>query len=227
MCGIWGWWHRDGKPAVEEAVIRKSTEVMQPRGPDDFGSYRSPAGMAMGFRRLSIIDLESGQQPMGNEDGSVHVTLNGEIYNFKTLRERLLGLGHTFQTHSDTEVIVHGYEQWGDEVLQHLCGMFGLAIWDERRRRLVLARDRMGIKPVYYVDAPEVFGYASDLRSIVSMPHVDKDLDEEALALYLHYAYVPAPWTIFKGLRKLRPAEMCVVEASSVHVSRYWNPSFE
>ncbi len=164
---------------------------------------------------------------MGNADASVQVTLNGEIYNFKSLRKELIALGHKFRTQSDSEVIVHGYERWGDEVLNRLCGMFGLAIWDERRRRLLLARDRLGMKPVYIAEQPGVFGYASDPRALICMPGVDVDIDEEALALYLSYANVPAPWTIFKGIRKLRPGEMCVVEPDSFHIGRYWNLTFD
>ncbi len=227
MCGIWGWWQRDGKPAPSDAVIRSATEVMQDRGPDDFGTYRSESGLAMGFRRLSIIDLAGGHQPMGNASGTVWVTLNGEIYGFERLRERLTALGHCFVTRSDTEVIVAGYEQWGDDVLEQLCGMFAIAIWDERRRRLLLARDRLGIKPLFVFDTPQFFGYASDPRALTCMPEARPEIDHEALALYLYYGYVPAPWSIHRGIRKLRPGERCIVEAGSATTRRYWDLRFE
>ncbi len=227
MCGIWGWWNRDGRPAPDDATIRSATEVMAVRGPDDFGTYRSESGLAMGFRRLSIIDLAGGHQPMGNASGTVWVTLNGEIYGFERLRERLIGLGHTFATRSDTEVIVAGYEQWGDDVVEHLCGMFAIAIWDERRRRLLLARDRLGIKPLYIFETPQTFGYASDPRALTPMPEARSEIDSEALALYLYYGYVPAPWSIHRGIRKLRPGERCVVEAGSTTTQRYWNLRFD
>jgi asparagine synthase (glutamine-hydrolysing) len=227
MCGIWGWWQRDGRPAPSDAVIRCATEIMRVRGPDDFGSYRSESGFAMGFRRLSIIDLAGGHQPMGNASGSVWVTLNGEIYGFERLRERLTAMGHTFVTQSDTEVIVHGYEQWGDDVLEHLNGMFAIAIWDERRRRLLLARDRLGIKPLFVFDTPKAFGYASDPRALSYMPEARNEIDHEALALYLYYGYVPAPWSIRRGIRKLRPGERCVVETHSATTRRYWDLRFD
>ena len=227
MCGIWGYWYKDGRPAPDEPLIRQATEVMHRRGPDDFGFFRTDSGFAMGFRRLSIIDLTTGHQPMSNEDGTVQVTLNGEIYNFQHLRERLVGLGHRFSTHSDTEVIVHGYEQWGQAVLDHLCGMFAIAIWDERRHQLLLARDRLGIKPLYYIEKPEVFGYASDPRALLSMPDVSAGIDQEALALYLYYGYVPAPWTIYKGVRKLRPGQICLVTRESMRIDKYWSLVFE
>ncbi|MGE4606403.1 MAG: asparagine synthase (glutamine-hydrolyzing) [Myxococcota bacterium] len=227
MCGIWGWWQRDDRPAPDDATIRSATEVMRVRGPDDFGTYRSASGLAMGFRRLSIIDLAGGHQPMGNASGTVWVTLNGEIYGFERLREQLTGLGHTFETYSDTEVIVHGYEQWGDDVLEHLCGMFAIAIWDERRRRLLLARDRLGIKPLYVFETPAVFGYASDLRALTCMPEARGEIDPEALALYLYYGYVPAPWSIRRGIRKLRPGERCVVDSGSTTIRRYWDLRFD
>lgn len=226
MCGIWGYWHRDGAPALSEESIRKATDVMRPRGPDDFGCYRSEAGIALGFRRLSIIDLTSGRQPLCNEDATVWVVLNGEIYNFRNLREELQGLGHRFQSRSDTEVIVHGYEQWGEAVFEHLAGMFGIAIWDERKRRLVLARDRMGIKPVYYLDAPKIFAFASDPRSFVDLPKTHAAIDQEALALYLFYGYVPAPWSIYEGVRKLRPGEVLCVAEQAAQKRRFWHLQF-
>jgi asparagine synthase (glutamine-hydrolysing) len=197
------------------------------RGPDDFGCYRSDAGLALGFRRLSIIDLDTGSQPIANEDGSVQVTLNGEIYNFRELRNQLTGLGHRFATQSDTEVIAHGYEQWGDAVTEHLCGMFGLAIWDERRQRLLLARDRLGIKPLYFAETPEAFGWASDPRALADMPGIASDLDSDALALFLYYGFVPAPWTIQRGIQKLRPGHQIVVTRDAVRIQRYWQLEFE
>ncbi|NJL58837.1 MAG: asparagine synthase (glutamine-hydrolyzing) [Desulfobacteraceae bacterium] len=227
MCGIWGWWNRNGSPAPDEMTIRQAADIMRKRGPDDFGFYRSPSGFAMGFRRLSIIDLTTGHQPVSNEDGSIQVTLNGEIYNFQSVRERLIGLGHVFRTFSDTEVIVHGYEQWGEAVADRLCGMFAIAIWDENHRRLLLIRDRLGIKPLYYFIKNDIFGYASDPRALMTFPDICHSLDNDALSLYLYYGYVPAPWTIYKDIKKLRPGHLCMVSDNSEYISRYWNLSFE
>ena len=226
MCGMWGWWHKDGREAPSRQTVAAITEIMSRRGPDEFGYFASPTGIALGFRRLSIIDLVRGSQPLGNEDGSVQVTLNGEIYNFRSLTRRLEGRGHVFKTDSDTEVIAHGYEEWGLDVLDELCGMYAIAIWDETEQRLVLARDRLGIKPLYYYDDEHVFGFASDPRTIVGMPGVVQETDPEALALYLFYGNVPAPWSIFKGLRKLRPAEVCVVQKHHLHTKTYWHLGF-
>ncbi len=194
------------------------------RGPDGHGSFiRGPVRLTM--RRLSIIDLEGGDQPMSNETDTVHVVFNGEIYNFVELRESLAGLGHRFRTLSDTETIVHAYEQWGDDFVNHLNGMFAIALWDEDRARLVLARDRAGIKPLYYAHANGALVFGSELKALLKSGLVPRKLDYQALGQYLSLEYIPAPASIVHGVRKLRPGH--VLTASMDHVSEraYWDLS--
>jgi asparagine synthase (glutamine-hydrolysing) len=194
---------------------------MSHRGPDGAGIVVfSTAGLAM--RRLAIIDVESGQQPLQNEDGRIQVVCNGEIYNFRELRATLQQAGHTFRTMSDCEVIVHGYEEYGDGLLPRLNGMFALAIWDETRRRLLLARDRVGIKPLYYTQHDGVFLFASEPKSLLAYPGVSPQLDLDALDQYLAYHYVPTPRTIYAGVRKLRPGHALVVEDGRTTEYAYW-----
>ena len=194
------------------------------RGPDGHGSFiRGPVRLTM--RRLSIIDLEGGDQPMANETDTVHVVFNGEIYNFVELRESLAGLGHRFRTLSDTETIVHAYEQWGDDFVNHLNGMFAIALWDEERARLVLARDRAGIKPLYFAHINGVLVFGSELKALLNSGLVPRELDYQALGQYLSLEYIPAPASIVRGVRKLRPGH--VLTASMDHVSEraYWDLS--
>lgn len=227
MCGIWGWWERRGAPAPDHRAIEAATAPMTARGPDDFGMYRSDVGLALGFRRLSIIDLETGHQPVANEDGSVQVVLNGEIYNYRELRDQLAARGHRFATRSDTEVIAHGYEEWGDDVCEHLCGMFAFAVWDAAQRRLLLVRDRLGIKPLYFAQTADAFGFASDPRTLTGMPGVDTSTDVDALALYLYFGNVPAPRSIHRGVRKLRPGQRLVVTRDAERAETWWELDFE
>jgi len=191
------------------------------RGPDDEGYYVSgPIGL--GFRRLSIIDIEGGHQPMSDADESVRVVFNGEIYNFHELRRELEGLGHVFRTRCDTEVIVLGYKQWGDEVLKRLNGMFGLAIWDEQKRRLVIARDPFGIKPIYYrIEGGNVW-FGSEIRTIVAAAKESFDPDPTALNLFLRYRFTPSPYTVFKGIRKLAAGTMLVFEDGGYSLRRWY-----
>ena len=168
------------------------TASLRHRGPDDEGAYID-SHMALGVRRLSVIDLETGRQPISNEDHTVHVVLNGEIYNFTELRKRLEGRGHTFRTHSDAEVIVHAYEEAGDAVVTELDGMFAFALWDAPRRRLLLARDRMGEKPLYYHTGPAAFVFGSELRALLECPDVPRALSLESLSRYLLFECIPAP----------------------------------
>jgi len=222
MCGICGQFNlKNGKP-VDTEVIRAMMRTMLHRGPDDEGEYLS-GPLGFGFRRLSIIDLGGGHQPMSNPDRTVWVVFNGEIYNFPVLRRELESRGYVFRTRSDTEVIVHGYEEWGVDVLHHLNGMFGLAVWDEKARRLMLARDRAGIKPVYYKLEPDRIFFGSEVRSILAGTGERVELDPVSLNLFLRYRYTPAPLTLFKGVRKLAPGTRLVIEKGECREERYWN----
>lgn len=228
MCGITGAvWTADGEPVSLETLVRM-TRVMAHRGPDGQGEHwdqqSDGSGVALGHRRLSIIDLAGGTQPMSNEDGTVWVTFNGEIYNYRELRPALEAAGHQFRTNSDTETIVHLYEEKGIDFLQDLRGMFGLAIWDGPRRRLVVARDRLGQKPIVYRHVPGQFLFASEIKSILQVPSVPRELDPVALDEYLAYLYVPHPRTMFRGIRKLEPGSYAVYENGELRVDRYWSP---
>ena len=225
MCGISGFVNRDRQPA-DEALLRRMTAVIAHRGPDGSGHFVSGA-CALGHRRLSIIDLsQNGAQPMHNEDGSITVTFNGEIYNYLSLRDELVARGHQFRSRCDTEVLVHGYEEWGDALPERLLGMFAFAIWDARRQRLFLARDRLGKKPVYYHCGRERFLFSSEIKSLLCDASVPRRLDEDALDLYLGARYVPAPLTMFDGIRKLPPASYAVLENGELRVRRYWRVEF-
>jgi len=197
------------------------TRSIAHRGPDDEGYYiAGPLGF--GFRRLSIIDLSGGHQPMADQEESVWVVFNGEIYNFPELRSELEGHGHVFRTNSDTEVIIHGYKQWGDEVLNHLNGMFGLAIWDARKKRLVVARDAFGIKLIYYRVDGDQFYFGSEMRAVLAAMPETPEVDPTALNLFLRYRYTPSPFTILKGVHKLAPGTKLTVENGSCQVSRWY-----
>ncbi len=221
MCGIAGFVNCDGVAADRE-LLRRMTEALAHRGPDGDGFYvNGPVGL--GHRRLSIIDLKGGGQPMANEDESVWVSYNGEIYNEPELRERLLARGHIFRTACDTECLVHLYEEHGPQFAQYLNGMFALAIWDQCRSRLVLARDRMGQKPLYYARTPGgglVFG--SEAKAVLVHPEIERRIDQDGLARYLFYEYVPAPGTIWHGLSQLPRANVLVWEGGRVSSERYW-----
>jgi asparagine synthase (glutamine-hydrolysing) len=223
MCGIVGVYWRDGRPA-EESFVRAMNETLRHRGPDEEGVLiDGPFGF--GMRRLSIIDLKSGSQPIGNEDGSIQVVLNGEIYNYRELAETLCRRGHVLRTTSDTEVIVHLYEEYGTELVQHLRGMFAFAVWDRRRRRLVLGRDRLGIKPLYYAHTSHGLIFASELKAISQVTEIASDIDPDAVISYLRYGYVPEPMSIFRDVRKLAAGELLVFEGDGApHASKYWDP---
>jgi asparagine synthase (glutamine-hydrolysing) len=220
MCGICGQYNfMDGRPA-SRPVVEAMTRAIVHRGPDDEGFHLDGALM-LGFRRLSIIDLAGGHQPMADAQGQVWVAFNGEVFNFPELRKALEGLGHVFRTRSDTEVIVHGYRQWGTAVLGRLNGMFGLAIWDAGARRLVLARDAAGIKPLYYrVDDGGVL-FGSEIRAVLAALPVRPQADAAALNLLLRYRYIPAPWTAHEGVCKLAPGEMAVFEPGRWQLQRW------
>jgi asparagine synthase (glutamine-hydrolysing) len=201
-------------------------DTLRHRGPDDWGEYVDDA-VAIGARRLAVIDLDTGRQPIANEDGSVHVVLNGEIYNFAELRTRLERRGHHFRTRSDAEVVVHAYEEAGEDCVRELDGMFALALWDRSRRCLVLARDRMGEKPLYYYAGPETFVFGSELRALLRHPDVPRTLDLEALSRYLVFECVPAPHSILAGVAKVPPAHVLVVSpGDKPQLQPYWKMRF-
>lgn len=222
MCGICGVLYKNGRK-VDFPVLERMTTVLAHRGPDDHG-YFYEDGIGLGFRRLSIIDLSGGRQPMSNEDGSIQVVFNGEIYNFKQLRSELVSMGHVFKTSSDTEAIVHGYEAWGDDVVRHLNGMFGFAVWDRKRQRLLLARDRLGIKPLYYLLRDDLIAFASEMKSLLLLPGEKPAVNDRGVFDYFSHLYIPAPNTIYENIFKLQPGEILVAETGSVHRRRYWHP---
>ena len=222
MCGICGQYNFGNPAPVRHADIKAMTDSLIHRGPDDEGQFiAGPLGF--GFRRLSIIDLAGGHQPMSDHEESVWVVFNGEIYNFLELRRELQGYGHVFRTNSDTEVIIHGYKQWGDEVLNRLNGMFGLAIWDVEQRRLVVARDAFGIKLIYYrIDGDRLY-FGSEMRAVRATMPGRAEIDPTSLNLFLRYRYTPSPYTILKGIRKLAPGTKLTVQNGSYQVSRWYN----
>jgi len=221
MCGICGQFNYERQSPVSLREIQKMARSIVHRGPDDEGYYvNGPIGL--GFRRLSIIDLEGGHQPMSDAEESVRVIFNGEIYNFLDLRRELEGLGHAFRTRCDTEVIVLGYKQWGDEVFNRLNGMFGVAIWDERKRRLVIARDPFGIKPVYYRIEDGTVWFGSEIRTILAPVKDTPEPDPTALNLFLRYRFTPSPYTVFKGIRKLAAGTMLVFEDDKGSLRRWY-----
>lgn len=221
MCGICGQFNFETLAPVRRAHIEAMAKSIEHRGPDDEGYYiAGPLGL--GFRRLSIIDLGGGHQPMSDQEETVWVIFNGEIYNFLELRRELESFGHVFRTNSDTEVIIHGYKQWGDDVLNRLNGMFGLAIWDVRKRRLVLARDAFGIKLLYYRIAAGSLYFGSEIRPLrVEMPE-RAEVDPTSLNLFFRYRFTPSPLTMFKGVNKLAPGSKLVAEAGRCEVSQWY-----
>jgi asparagine synthase (glutamine-hydrolysing) len=236
MCGITGAIWTDPELAIDAALLSKMTDALRHRGPDGEGEYchdfqiRPPyeplPGVALGHRRLAIIDLATGHQPMTNEDGSVQIVFNGEIYNYDYLRRRLEGSGHKFHTDSDTETIIHLYEDEGPNCFAHLNGMFAVALWDARRRRLVLGRDRLGKKPLVYRHDPGRLLFASELKSLLVVPGLPRDIDPAAIDEYLTYQYIPHPNTIFRGFRKLPPGHWAVWQDDKLEVRPYWQPDF-
>src|SRR5438067_7542580 len=222
MCGICGQFNFASDEPVEPTTIRRMTDTIAHRGPDDEGYFISgPIGL--GFRRLSIIDLAGGHQPMFDAERSVCVIFNGEIYNYKELRVELERCGHSFRTNCDTEVIIHGYKEWGTDVLNHLNGMFGLAIWDFRNKRLVVARDAMGIKLIYYRVANDGFTFGSEIRWVLAAEESRPEVDPVALNMFLRFRYTPSPLTIFRGIRKLAPGTMLVLERGECREERWYN----
>jgi len=229
MCGIAGFvdLERQSMADAASAILHRMCQVITHRGPDDQGTYLNN-GAALGMRRLSIIDLAGGHQPISGEDSSVTIVFNGEIYNFLELKPKLQALGHTFKTHSDTEAIVHAYEEFGPKCVDHLRGMFAFAIWDAKSRNLFVARDRVGKKPLYYTTTPDgTFVFGSELKSLLEHPEVQRELDPKALDAYLTLGYVPDPLSIFRNINKLPPGHYLTFNEAGVKVNRYWDFRFE
>jgi asparagine synthase (glutamine-hydrolysing) len=229
MCGIIGFLTSRAENIPDYGVLREMRETLFHRGPDDSGEYIRALDevgpfVFLGHRRLSIIDLSSGHQPLSNEDGSVWVTFNGEIYNFRELREDLKSRGHQFRTSSDTEVIVHAYEEYKEDCFQRFNGMFAIGIWDERQNRLVLARDRLGKKPLYYSRMNETFLFASELKAIMAYPSFSRQVDPVSLMKYLFFEFIPCPHTIFRDAKKIPAACYLVRDNKGIEIKQYWSP---
>src|SRR5438132_783179 len=248
MCGICGIWNVDGSP-VDADLLNRMRDALAHRGPDGAGSVlfdvagasepvvlrdaaprnppaeRSPAALSLGLahRRLSIIDLDTGDQPMCNEDGTVWVVFNGEIYNYRELRHELRAAGHVFRSCSDTEVIVHAYEEEGVHCMARFNGIFAFALWDVRERRLLLARDHFGVKPLYYHFRDGTLRFASEIKAILADPRVPREVDLDALNLCLTLRHTPSPWTMFRGIARLPQASRAVVERGRLTVEQYWH----
>ena len=222
MCGICGIYLFNHADHVDGELLRRMTHMQTHRGPNDSGFY-CQGSVGLGMRRLSIIDLAGGHQPLQNEDETVWIVFNGEIYNFRELRAQLESAGHIFRTNSDTEIIVHAYEQWGVDALARLNGMFGFALWDQRKRRLLLARDPFGIKPLYVWQNQEMLLFASELKSFLANPLFFREIDPVALDSYLSFQFVPSPHTIFKNVQKLRPGHCMLIEDGQVCTLQFYN----
>jgi len=222
MCGIVGIVERDLTRPVAAGDVERMVRTLNHRGPDEEGSVLLP-GVGLAMRRLAIVDIAGGQQPFANEDSSMQVVANGEIYNFQAVKDELIARGHHFRSRSDVEVLVHAYEEYGETFLDRIRGMFALALWDGRRRALVAARDRAGEKPLYYTVTPHGLRLASEIKALLTRPEVDRTLDHEALDQFLTYEYIIAPRTIFKAIHKLPAAHYLVYKDGEVTVKRYWD----
>lgn len=225
MCGIAGFVAFDGLSDQAGDIAASMRDVLTHRGPDEAGLHLD-ARAALAHRRLSIVDLGNGQQPMANEDGAIWVTFNGEIYNHEELRPRLEARGHRYRTHSDTETILHAYEEWGDDCVQQFRGMFAFAIWDSRRQRLLLVRDRLGVKPLYYQATDDGVVFGSEIKALLQHPDVTRQWDPEAIDAFLAFQYVPSPLSIYRHIKKLPAAHLMVVERGRSTLRRYWTLPF-
>ncbi len=223
MCGICGIASQASAQPVDRSLLEAMCRTIVHRGPDDEGFYAAKT-VGLGARRLSIIDLEGGHQPLANEDGSIWVAHNGEVYNFPELREELISRGHNFSTRTDTETIIHSYEEWGEEFVHRLRGMFAFALWDEKKRQLLLVRDRLGVKPLYYTlldDGTFVFG--SELKAVLVHPRVPREVEPRALDFFLTLEYIPAPLSIFRGIHKLPAGHSLTYKDGRVEIKKYWD----
>ena len=225
MCGIFGVISLDGQLAEKRIHIPGDTEILKHRGPDDYGSFKD-AHIFLGHRRLSIIDLDSGKQPIFNEDQTVCVIFNGEIYNYEELRQILISKGHVFSTNSDTETIVHAYEEWGNECVSKFNGMFGFIIWDMKKRKMFAARDRLGIKPFFYAEYNGVLYVASEMKAILQFPHFPREIDPDAAASFFMLSYIPAPLSIYRHIKKLLPGHTLECADGNVRIQKYWDVHF-
>lgn len=223
MCGLCGILYVDESCPVEPALLKQMTDTIVHRGPDDEGHYIS-GHVGLGSRRLSIVGLSDGHMPMSTADGSLTVAYNGELYNYPHIKEKLTAKGYTFRTHSDTESFLHLYQEYGDTFLAHTQGMFGMALWDEPNRRLILARDRLGIKPLYYHFDGKALHFGSEIKTILCDQDVPRQIDLDALNLYLSYLATPSPYTMFKGIRHLQPGEMLIYQNGTITVKPFWQP---
>lgn len=226
MCGIFGILNLKGKLDTSIFNLPNSTDVLYHRGPDDFGHFLE-FNVYLAQRRLSIIDLDSGKQPIFNEDNSVCVIFNGEIYNFLELRRELERFGHRFNTKTDTETIVHAYEQWGSACVNRLRGMFAFALWDNREKLLLLARDRLGIKPLFYAVHNGVFYFASEMKAILQFSFFPREIDPHAVAAFFNLSYIPGALTIYRHIRKLEPAHILEIRGGEIKINKYWDLYFE
>jgi asparagine synthase (glutamine-hydrolysing) len=222
MCGICGILFFDENRCIQSEALSRMCNTLRHRGPDDEG-YLIDGRLGLGVRRLAVIDLLSGHQPIHNENSTVHVVLNGEIYNFRELRHSLQEKGHKFYTASDTEVIVHLYEDHGEDFVTRMNGMFALALWDKERARLLLARDRLGVKPLFYQESAQKLIFGSELKSILCHGDVDRSVDMDALSDYISYQYIPYPLTIYRDIKKLSPGHMLIADSSGLRLKRYWD----
>lgn len=225
MCGIAGIFEYEGRRDIDRSILFDMLAAIEHRGPDDRGVVLAD-NLAIGMQRLSIIDLAGGKQPISNENGTVTIVFNGEIYNYHELRERLRARGHMLKTLSDTEVIVHLYEELGEDCVKELRGMFGFALWDSARQRLFLARDRLGIRPLYYKSQNGALLFGSEIKSILMHPEARESLNLQALGHYLSLKYVPAPETMFSGIHALRPGHTLTCDRTGIKIKRYWDVSF-
>ena len=225
MCGIAGIILKNPKNCIDVSQIKKMCDAIYHRGPDEWGHFVK-GHVGIGMRRLSIIDLAGGTQPIHNEDQTVWIVFNGEIYNYRDLRSTLEKQGHKFYTNSDTETIIHLYEQYGEDCVKHLRGMFAFAIWDSKTETLFLARDRLGIKPLHYYDGGNQFVFGSEIKSILACGDVPRGVHKNSIVNYLAYGYVPDPETMFEGIRKLPPGHVLTYRKGSIKITKYWDVEF-
>ena len=226
MCGIVGLHSLGQQRPIDSGVLAAMNDVITHRGPDSAGQYIDPGRTGLAIRRLAVIDVAGGDQPISNEDGTVWIVFNGEVYNFPDLRTELESRGHRFKTHGDTETVVHAYEEWGDACVERLRGMFAFAIWDAPRDRLLLARDRVGVKQLFFTQAEGQLLWGSELKAILAHPAVERRMRPAAVNHFLTYLYVPEPLTMFEGIEELQAGHLLVVENGQMKVRRYWNLAY-